>query len=411
MAYEGLIFSWDHNWKDDIAERLAWLTDVMTHRDDSEQRRSVRLDPRRSLVYSILPLSGREKAALENFLYVHLGDAVMLPIWTDAQDLASGALAGDTSLTVETATYDFDEGAYVCLWRDWETYEVVQIDSLGAGMITLTEALANDWPAGTQVLPARLARLAQQQDATRYGGNATTYRLTFEIDERSRSIHRVDTTAPPTYSAAVVGPIEVYASDSDWTETLPLNFAAQFGVVDYQTGVVAIDTAARQRPVTSFQHSEKMFSRAQISAFLGFLSRRAGRREPFWLPTQEDDFQLLSIGFNNVTVAACRYSSDVYPTGARGHLALICCRNTLFYERGRQIYRKIEYANDNGDGTETLGLSIASDFSPGDAPFLRLSLLRFLRLESDAVELTWKSACIAQARLGFRELHEYPRPV
>lgn len=408
MAYSGPVFSWDHNWKEDVSERLAWLTDVLPHRDDTEQRRSVRLDPRRSLTYSILPLSATEKGALENFLYARFGVAIVLPIWTDAQTLQTAAGSGQPVVEVDTVGYDFDEGAYLCLWKSWNQYEVVQIDSLDESSVTLTENLGATWPAGAVVLPARLARIIQQQQGARWGGNVASYQLTFEIDEASRSINRVDDASPPTYEAPVIGALEVYRPASDWAESLPISWQAQFGVVDSQTGIVAIDRAAKEIPEMSYQHSEKLFGRPEISAFLGFLARRSGRRVPFWIPTQEDDFKLLSIGFNNVTVEATGYAASVYPTGRRGHLALICCRNTLFYERGRQIYRKIEYANDNGDGTETYGLSIASDFSPGDAPFLRLSLLRFCRLESDAAELTWKSTCIAQARVGFRELNEYP---
>lgn len=408
MAYSGAVFSWDHNWKDDIAERLIWLTDVLTHRDDTEQRRTTRLDPRRSLAYSILPLSISEKTALENFLYAQFGKAVMLPIWTDAQTLQTAAASGQPVVEVGTVGYDFDAGEYLCLWRAWNDYEVVQIDSLDAASVTLAENLAATWPVGTVVLPARLARIIQQQQGTRWGGNLASFALTFEVNESSRSVNRVDATSPPTYEAAVVGAVEVYKSASDWAESLPISWQAQYGLVDPQTGVIAIDRAAREVPAMSYQHSEKLFGRTEMSAFFGFLARRHGRREPFWIPTQEDDFKLISIGFNNVTVERTGYATDIYPTGRRGHLALICCRNTLFYERGRQIYRKIEYANDNGDGTETYGLSIASDFSGGDAPFLRLSLLRYCRLESDAVELTWKSPQILQVRLGFRELNEYP---
>lgn len=408
MAYDGPVFSWDHNWKDDITERLAWLTDVLPHRDDTEQRRSVRLDPRRSLVYSVLPLSISEKSALETFLYAHFGAAVMLPIWSDAQTLRTSAASGQPVVEVGSVGYDFDAGEYLCLWRAWNDFEVVQIDSLDETSVTLTENLAASWPVGTAVLPARLARIIQQQSGARWGGNVATYQFTFEIDESSRSINRVDTTSPPTYEAPAVGAVEVYKSASDWAESLPLTWTAAFGVIDPQTGVVAIDRAAKEQPATSFQHSEKLFGRAEMAAFFGFLARRAGRREPFWIPTQEDDFKLLSIGFNNVTVERTGYATDVYPTGRRGHLALICCRPTLFYEVGRQIYRKIEYANDNGDGTETYGLAIASDFSGGDAPFLRLSLMRYCRLESDAVELTWKDPRILLVRLAFRELHEYP---
>lgn len=405
MAYSGPVFSWDHNWRDNIPERLTWLTDVMTHRDDTEQRRTPRLDPRRQLEYSILPILPREKAALENFLWAKMGGPVMLPIWTDAQILGTAAAAGQPVVTVATPTFDYDAGAYLCLWRDWLTYEVVEIQSVAAGTVTLAENLIASWPVGTVVLPARLARLVQQQDGSRWGGNVSTYRLTFEIDEASRSTNRVNISTPTQYLG-----IDVYTSDSDWSETLPMSLNAVFGVVDNQTGMVAVDSTAKGQPILSYQHSEKMLSRAEISAFLGFLSRRAGRRVPFWTPTQEDDFTLLSIGFNVVTVESCGYSASVWPTGKRRHVAMIVCRPLTIYSVGDQILRGITAAVDNGDGTETLNLYLAN-VDAGDVGKVRLSLLRYCRLESDAVEMTWYGSCAAAARLGFRELASYPAAI
>lgn len=406
MTYSGLVFRHEHNWADPIPERLSWLSDVMTHRDGSEQRRTARLDPRRQLEYSILPVTVREKNALDNFLVKAFGREVLLPIWTDAKSLPATATAGSNSVSGDFAWWDFDAGEYAVLFLDWNRFEIVQLASVTTDTLTFTDNLEATWPAGAAILPARKARLLQRQEGSRYGGNVETVRLTFDVSEASRSSSRIDSTSHTVYAAPVVGEREVYTGDSDWSESLPVSYQAAFGLVDYQAGLVALDSAAVAMPSTIIAHSEKLFSRPEIAKFLGFLWRRAGRRVPFWLPTQENDFDLVSIGFNNVTVRECGYSTWVYPK--RGHVAFIVFRPTNVYEVGRQIYRKIEYATDNGDGTETLGAAIASDFSAGDVDKVMLSLLRYYRLESDAVELTWHAPTIATCRLNFRELTNYP---
>ena len=159
--FSGAVFSFDHNWSEPIIERLLWLTNILSHRDASEQRRQPRRKPRRQLEYSVLPTAAIERQRLDNFIWSKQRGAMLLPIWTDAQILTTAAASGQPVVSVNTTTYDYDVDAYLILWSDFETYEAVQIDSLTSSAVTLGENLVSTWPAGTVVCPARLARMSQ----------------------------------------------------------------------------------------------------------------------------------------------------------------------------------------------------------------------------------------------------------
>ena len=199
MSFGGPIFSFDHNWKEPIVERLTWLTNVLTHRDNSEQRRQPRTYPRRQMEYAVLPETIIERQRLDNFIWSKQKGAMLLPIWTDASVLTVQADSGQPDVTVSTAFYDYDEGEYLILWRDFETYEAVQIDSLTSSVVMLAENLAATWPVGTIVAPARLARMSQSVQGQQYAHDIRPYRFQFDIDEASVSTNRITALSPDSY--------------------------------------------------------------------------------------------------------------------------------------------------------------------------------------------------------------------
>ena len=406
IAYTGKVFSWEHNGVDPITERLTWLTDKIEHRDSSEQRRQVRLDPRRQLEYSILPLSAQERASLDLFLWGNMGGATMLPIWTDQQVLQVQANSGQAVVSVPTATYDFDNGYYCCLWRDWNLYEVVQIASFTSSAITLSENLVSTWPVGTVVMPARLARVAFQQSSNRFGCDVDPWRATFNIDESSRSTNRVTALSPTQHKS-----VDIYPSDSDFSEAQSMDLAATFGTVDAQTGIVAIDSAAKLYPSTIFQYSDKFFSRADISSFFGFLDRRQGCRVPFWLSTNEADFVVTAreetgpLGQGWLSYLATGF--DGFWNGNIRNAILIRYLQAGAQPIGTEYYQQINDADSPSAGVERIK-TLVSVIDSADIGKFRTSFLRYCRLEADTVEISWLGGCGASVKFVVRELPNYP---
>lgn len=396
---------------------MSWLTDKIEHRDASEQRIQGRLDPRRQLEFSVLPLDDHERSALDVFMWGAMRSPVVVPIWTDPQTLQSAASSGQPVVTIPTTTYDFDEDAYICLWQDWNSYEVVQIDSLTSSSVTCTENLVSTWPAGTCVLPARLARINPRQSSTRMGGGNLTpsvvseglcdvapWKVVFDIDETSRSINRLGSLTPTQYLS-----IDVYPSDPDYSESLSLDLDADFGIIDAQTGVVAVDSSAKLFPTQLFQYNDKFFTRADISTFLNYIHRWNGSRAPFWLSTQENDFVPTAVdaGFTGwLTYKATGYPDFVSGT-YRNAISIHYLRNGLILQAGSETQRGILDAEVLGGGLERIQINV-ENIGSDDFDKFRVSFLKYCRLESDVVELSWINGCMANVRLTMRELPNYP---
>jgi hypothetical protein len=410
MAYSGAVYSFPQNWADDVIERLSWLTDVMTHRDGSEQRRQPRLYPRRMFEYSVLPQSQVLQTRLENFLWGKSDEAMIVPIWTDAQRLTTAATSGTATVTVNTVTYDYDANGYVILWRSPSSYEVVAIDSVASGGLTLAENIATTWPIGTIVAPARLGRLTQQMQGTQIAHNLRPYKLIFEIDEASYSTNRITALSPTQYLSRDTFEFPTVPTSTEASDDLDFGYDQSYAIIDAQTGAVALDTGARSTPTLLIPYAQKFASRTQISEWWGFLDRRQGRRVPFWMPSWEKDFQPVTI--TNGVSGAIDYEANGYAdwidaASGRKDIAIIYLAQGQVYAQGHHQRVRITAATNNGDGTETINCPLNFVYEE-DKNLIRVSFLRFCRMESDTVEIAWKNTCVAVTKQPFREIYSVP---
>lgn len=405
MAYSGIVFSFDHNWSEPVIERMTWLTDVLRHRDASEQRRQPRRKARRQLEYSVLPVTSIERQRLDNFIWANQKSGMLLPIWTDASYLTSAAASGQPDVTVATPYYDYDAGVYLILWRDFETYEAVQISSLTSSVVTLSENLASTWPTGTVVCPARLARMSQSVQGQQHAHGVRPYRFLFDIDEASVSVNRITAQSPTQYLS-----VDVLPGSTDGGEVLDFSYEHLRTDIDYQTGAVAIDSGARPNPTLLVPYKETFENRAQLSTWLGFLERRQGRRIPFWFPTWENDFQPVTIhnGVNgSIDYVSNGYADWINAANGRKDLAIIYLSNGQVYSAGHYQNVRITAATNNGNGTETINCPLNFVYD-SDRPGLKLSFLRYCRLESDSIEIAWHTTTASTTRTAFRELLNVP---
>lgn len=410
MAFPGRVFSYPPNWTDDVIERLSWLTDVLPRRDGSEQRRQVRKYPRRVLEYAVLAQTPQLRSRLDNFIWSSQDEAVMVPIWTDATRLSAAANSGQANVSVSTTYLDYDTNGYLILWNSPTSYEVVAIQSLTSSTVTLAQNLISTWPAGsTVVAPARLARFAQSFSGSQIAHDVRPYKILFEIDEGSFSTNRITALSPSTYLSVDVFNPTTFGQATEGSEDLDFGYQHPLTVIDEQTGVVALDAGARSKPYVLAPYAQKFGSRQQLSEWFGFLDRRQGRRVPFWIPSWEKDFiptQLVTNG--PITYQSNGYASLINASAGRKDIAMIYERGGVVFPKGTQLYLRPSGAVDNGNGTETLTITLSGSVAGSDVDKVRLSYLRYCRLEADTVEIAWKSSCVSQSRVTLREGFDVP---
>lgn len=166
-----------HNPEETAKQRLKWNTEILVSRNGVEQRRKLLTIPLERLTYHITLVNAEEEAALQGMLQNAVDLRVGVPRWQDVALVAlPGALTGDSTITATAdAGARFGAGPGV-LWLEGGGYEEVDIVSAVGTLVTLAAPLANDWPAGTSLLPLLVGYAESRVDGETYGqlkGNVT----------------------------------------------------------------------------------------------------------------------------------------------------------------------------------------------------------------------------------------------
>ncbi len=180
-------FTLEPDWAAEVIEGIEYLTDVFSAADTSEQRRQLRVLPRRHIEYTAKPMTGQESAYLLALLYGWIGHKYGVLAWPDAMRLTSSVSVGGTVLPVEsTATRDFAAGQIVLLWVNPTTYEARIVESFDGTSITLTDELQQSWVAGvTRVIPVFIGSLSTTAGLTRHSSIAGEQRYAFLCEPRT----------------------------------------------------------------------------------------------------------------------------------------------------------------------------------------------------------------------------------
>ena len=154
-------------------------------------------------------------------------------------------------------------------------------------------------------------------------------------------------------------------------------------------------------PEMDWPFSIVLETRDRVSDWLLWLAYRRGQYAPFWMPTWRRDFRLAVAAGSSDTeliVYATGYTDSGFTTEARRHLAVIVSGGGA-----RTVYpRRIEDAEDNGDGTETL--TISASLGVALDSHVVLSFLVLARLSDDSATTHWHHPNLAVAELRVVEL-------
>ncbi|WKB54387.1 hypothetical protein [Eleftheria terrae] len=385
-----VVFGIRPDWSDGLTERLEWLSEVLEAHDGSEQRIRLRQLPRRSFEYSWL-LDGQDVRLLEHLLFAWGARIYCLPVWTDGSQLLQDVAAGGRELVVPNAPHvDYHPGGMAVLWRSAVENEAVEIASIDGGVLTLTLALGRSWPAGTRVLPARLARLE---------GTTTVRRVTDTIASgRSRFTVEDLTAAAGSEAGSAYRGYALLDWPPDWSEEIDVSWQRKLTVIDQGTGTRGFDDEAGA-PQVGRRLTWLLPNRPHITAFRQWLAARAGRVHPCWLPTFTSDLQVSRVvvsGGSGLVVLNTGYSRFVAAHPQRRDLVLRTTAGTFF--------RRVTGADELSVEEELLSLDEPLDVTVTVDQVLQVSWLELARLDQDAVELFWETDSVVRVQLSTRTL-------
>lgn len=397
-----ITFTFRHNWGDALKESFAWLTDIDTARDGTEQRRALRTRPRRTFEFSPLLSSAMKRRRFANTLAGWQQRTFAVPVWQDVAALASAAGVGATSLALDTRTRDFDAGGLLILWRDYDDFETAEIEAVTDDGVTLKHATLSAWPAGVSVCPLRLATLPASLQVTKLTATAATPRVVFAVDAGEVSTRRAVAQARTLYRGT-----DVYLRLDSHNEDQGHDFERALDTLDFQTGIFRQDSATKGE-VTTSDFRAVFSTREEFSDFLAWLLTRQGRGVGVWVPTWDFDFQMaapVNAAASAMIVEACDYARMLCDdTGAPADHA----RDLMFVKNdGSIFFRRVTSASESVDGeTETLNLdqTFGADLAPDDLD--RVCFLKYRRLDADALTFAWITDEACQVAFRFRDLLE-----
>lgn len=273
------------NWANGIVERLEWLTSVSSSYLGSEQRRSVRLSPRRSFEISY----NRSKAERTYFdlWMMNLGqEEVFLPLWHDQGALTRAAGEGDDHIRVDTAFREYEVGGYAVLVRDSFNYEIVEIADVLPDRVMLGEFLSRAWPKNSKLYPLRLALIDPETQARALSSRVNDVTLLFTLT----GANDLDDTG--TWDDFYqINDLPVLTTEPNRADPLAIGWGYSVAEQDRQLGlrrrVVLRDNAATVQGYNWWAKGREAQYRVRQ-----LLYRLKGRFKPVYMPTFSDDVTL-----------------------------------------------------------------------------------------------------------------------
>lgn len=390
-----IAWSFTPDWADGVRETLEWLTDILSSETLVEQRRALRIAPRRFLQASMF-FEGRERQLLDLALYGWGGRVWALPIWPDIQLLQSTTAAGALRINCQTANLDFEAGGLAMLrGEDAFTYEVVEILTLDTNGLNLKRGTQQPWPAHSRLYPVRPAQLMSAPQLTRLHDGLQSAEVRFLLLD---NCDWPETLPATTYRGR---PVLEHAPEE--SEDLTSSYERLLSTLDSGMGLPLIsDLAGKPMPLTRWRWLELgRVKRAQLRSLLYGLR---GQQVPVWMPTYADDLTVVA------AIGALSTVMDIEHIGYTRFAQARAGRRDIRIQlwNGSVFYRRITGCTELSTSVERLVLDNALGVQVEPSVIARVSWMVLSRLNSDLVEIDHQvdSEGVASCSLTFRGVRD-----
>lgn len=280
------VFSIMPNWEGGVLERLSFLSDVLESETGAEQRRALRVHPRREFEADFLR-QGPQRSMLDTFLVGVGQDELLVPLWHEAITMSEGIEVGASGVALSTddmAEREFRENDLVFVNAgDPNVFDILQVGQVFDSRFDWLTLPERAWPAGTRIFPLRVARITESTPMDNVTERVATTTIRFSLKE-------------------------AYVLDSSWGElvegqpffgfrpnrstALNTTISRLANVQDNSVGVPAItDIAENSATLTTMSFA--FFGREKVYQYRRFLMAAMGRARSFYAPTFADDIEPL----------------------------------------------------------------------------------------------------------------------
>jgi len=360
-----------------IKETIATLTDVIAGNDGSEQRISTRPVPRQGFKFPVMMESEKQQARLDALLFSWQKRSFGLPVWPELVVHTGAINATDMAITVDTTNSDFRDDSLAVIWQSEDSCEVVQVETVAAGSLTLANPVQNTYTGSKLILPVRTAQMDASSKRTGHSTGLAFADFSFAVKD---NILLTGFTPATTYKglpvlteATAVDPTQSKSSDGDASlqdyETGDYDY---FSDSDFNIGIQS--------------HLFYKDTKADCWDFRKFIHSLLGQQGTFYVPTHKEDM-VLAVGFG-----ASDTSFNISYIGLAENMGLNDLRTDIafIFPDGTQLYREVTGIVKAG-AVEIISIDSDLDIAvePGDCV---ISWLDKLRLAGDEIEFVWHGA-------------------
>ncbi|MDH0290577.1 hypothetical protein N7414_15745 [Pseudomonas sp. GD04087] len=386
-----IAWSFAPDWGDSVIERLSALTDVLQSESGAEQRRALRLAPRREFEAQMYA-EDRERQLLDLALYGWSGRIWAMPVWPDVQLLTQPVAAGALRINCSTAYLDFVQGGMVMLRGESAfNYEVVQVKAIDSTGLDLLRPTQQAWRRGTRLYPARGAQLMEQPSLTRLTDRAQGAKVHFLVME---ACYWPEVLPSTQYRGRPV--LEERPDESeDLTSTVE---RIQLQLDSALAMPRVTELADRPFPVTGYRWLD--LGRARRSAWRSLVHGLRGRQTAVWVPTHADDLTLVN-QVNDLST-----TMDVTNVGYTRFASARPGRRDIRIELrdGSVFHRRILNSTELDSETERLAIDVSLGRLVLPSQVSRICWMALSRGSSDVVEIEHitDSEGLASSAITFR---------
>jgi hypothetical protein len=388
-------FPYSHDFNSPIIERLSRPTEVSEAIDGTEERSAQATQTRRTLSHSVAIMDAQARRQLAGILNYNQGQPIPWPISQDELELTAPITAGDTVISVLSTDYrDFDPAGRALIFSSEFAFEQIEIASLNP--LTAVDPIESNWPITARIVPLKLAIIDQELPLLAHTSRLqdASVRASILVEEIAAEPNRITPYTPAyTYRSVEVFDPRVWGL-SDYNDPLNHDTVQKSELLDAKTGLFRLDSSDVEVSRPGFAYQLELDGREVISKFLGWYEERAGRLNKLWVPTYQEDFNLVSMTGSTITVKESAYEATYNVADHRRDLALVQKDGTLAFRRINSV------APSGANEVLTVNSSVSSLATTTN----ELCFLAMCRLDADEIELAWWTDNCVSVSLRFREL-------
>lgn len=312
------------NWINPISEVLEWKTDILQAYNGSEQRRSLRIKPRRSLSYDYM-IQGELTNLHDTIIWGWHSRSFAVPMWHERFVLAADVIAGTSKITLNDDLSPFADDSLAVIYVDALTYEIVRVNTTLNGELMLTVPARYSWAAGLKIYPIAMSHLGTTTNVMRVTQTTLTGKFEFLCNPVTSTANIADVAPTETYRG-----LEIVPDGHNWIDGMTTDFLNEFKMADTGTGAIQYFNAAKSRMTRPFKFFLK--GKAKIKQFREFLARCRGQAVHFWIPSWNDDITIAFPDFRTTENDVTRITNAGIPRTIEASGALEeYSRRNVFY--------------------------------------------------------------------------------